>query len=93
MSPASVHARRWQRYYIALPVQVIFRRHGVNTTIVGRGTNLSRGGMTLHAAVPLEPQDHIEIDFQTPSKLHIRGIIRNRAGHRFGVEFLNPIQS
>ena len=61
--------------------------------VPGRGTNLGRGGMALCAEVSLEPQDFIELDFQTPSKLHVPGIIRNRAGHLFGVEFLNPLQS
>jgi hypothetical protein len=32
-------------------------------------------------------------DFKAPSKLHVAGIIRNRAGHRFGLEFLDPLQS
>jgi PilZ domain len=61
--------------------------------VSGRGTELSRGGMALHACLSLEPGDPIEVDFQTPSKLQIAGIIRNRIGYRFGVEFLTPLLS
>ena len=41
----------------------------------------------------LEPGDSIEIDFQTPSKLRVAGIVRNRKGYRFGLEFVTPLPS
>jgi PilZ domain len=93
MTPSSIHARRGRRHHTELPVQVSVRKRGGQTIAPGRGTNLSRGGMALHAKVSLDPEDHIELEFKTPSKPHVAGIIRNRVGHRFGVEFLGPLQS
>ena len=31
----------------------------------------------------------IEVEFQIPSKLRVAGIIRNRTGYCFGLEFIN----
>jgi PilZ domain len=93
MTPSSINARRWRRYHLDLPVQVIVGQGAHRMVVSGRGTELSRGGMALHACLSLEPGDPIEVDFQTPSKLQIAGIIRNRIGYRFGVEFLAPLPS
>src|ERR1700758_1486668 len=93
MTPSSINARRWRRYKVELPVQVIFRKGGPSTVVPGYGTDISRGGMALDAEVSLKRGDLIEVDFQTPSRLHVTGIIRNRSGHRFGIEFLTPLLS
>jgi PilZ domain len=93
MMPSSMTARRWRRYHLDLPVQVMFCKGSERIVVSGRGTELGRGGMALDAGVSLERGDLIEVDFQTPSRLHVTGIIRNRAGHRFGVEFLTPLLS
>jgi hypothetical protein len=54
---------------------------------------LSGRGMALHAEVSLERRDLIEVAFQTPSRLHVTGIIRNRAGHplRSGIPHSTPV--
>ena len=91
MTPSSIHARRWRRYHLDLPVRVIVRKGAERVVLLGRGTDLGRGGMALLAELSAERGDLIELYFQTPSKLHVTGIVRNRTGQRFGVEFLAPL--
>lgn len=86
-------ARRWRRFNVELPVRVIVRKGGLSTVAPGRGTELSCGGMALLAVLCLEPGDSIEIDFQTPSKLQVAGIVRNRKGYRLGPKFVTPLPS
>jgi PilZ domain len=93
MTPSSINARRWRRYHLNLPVHVIVGQGSQRMAVSSRGTELSRGGVALHAYLSLQPGDPIEVDFQTPSKLQIAGIIRNRIGYRFGMEFLTPLLS
>ena len=59
--------------------------------VPGRGTELSRGGMALYVGIPMKPGDQIEIEFQTPSKLRVSGIIRDSDSYYFGLEFLTPL--
>lgn len=47
--------------------------------------------MAVTAGVELKPGDRIEIEFTPPysgSPIRIRGIVRNRKGYRYGMEFL-----
>jgi PilZ domain len=88
MSLNSANTRRWQRYEVDLPVRVIFHSRMLNLDVPGRGTELSRGGMSLYAGLPLQPGDPVEVQFQTPSNLRVAGVIRNRTGYWFGLEFL-----
>ncbi len=90
---ARLTARRWRRYPVDIPVQVALRDGAEKLVVLGRGTELSRGGMALYAGLTLKPGDPIEVEFQTPSKLRVAGIIRNRIGYCFGLEFLTPLPS
>jgi len=83
--------RRWRRYPVDLPVEVALRNGAEKVVVPGRGTELSSGGMALYAGVPLKPGDLIEVEFQIPSSLQVSGIIRNRDGYCFGLEFLIPL--
>ena len=87
--------RRWQRYPIDLPVRVVIP-NGVGGTSAfspARGTAVSGGGMALYVDLPLKRDDAIEVEFQTPSKLQVTGIVRNHINHCFGLEFVNPLSS
>lgn len=56
----------------------------------GRGNELSEGGMALTAGVELRLGDLVDIEFTPPysgSPLRHRGIVRNRTGYRYGIEF------
>jgi len=84
--------RRWQRHKVDVPIRVIVHRPEKTTLYDGRGNELSEGGMALTAGVELIPGDTVDIEFTPPySGLPIRhtGIVRNRTGYRYGVEFLS----
>lgn len=84
-------ARRWPRHRIDVPIRVIVHGAGKTRVIVGRGNELSEGGMALTAGVELNPGDEAEVEFTPPysgQPIRIRGAVRNRKGYRYGVEFL-----
>jgi hypothetical protein len=86
-----VNTRRWSRHPVELPVRV-FPRGGDSKLIVqGRGIEMSEGGMTLYAGLPLKPGDLMELEFQTPGRTRIAAVVRNRTGFCFGLEFLTPL--
>jgi len=87
-SPANT--RRWPRHPVELPVRVFPRGGDSKLTVQGRGIEMSEGGMTLYAGVPLKPGDLMEIEFQT-SGARVAAIVRNRTGFCFGLEFLTPL--
>ena len=88
-SPASV--RRWPRHQVALPVRIATGENA--STIAGLATEISRGGMALYGGVPLEPGDLMAVEFPTSSPVCVAGIVRNRSGFCFGLEFLSVVMS
>jgi hypothetical protein len=83
--------RRWPRYRLDVPLRVIVHGPGKTTVIVGRGNELNEGGMALTAGVELKLGDQAEIEFTPPymgSPIRVRGVVRNRKGYRYGMEFL-----
>jgi len=88
----SPNTRRWQRYPVDLPV-CITGNGPCSLAVIGRGTELSEGGMALYAGINLQLGDLIEIEFGTPSPARVTGIIRNRACYSFGFEFLIPLRA
>ncbi len=80
--------RSWRRYPVDLPVQVVFHNGAEKLVVRGRGTDLSRRGMALYVGLTLKPGDPIEVEFQTPARVRVVGIVRNRIGYCFGLEFL-----
>lgn len=88
MTPSDANARRWQRHPVELPVRILPCSRLPATSVAGLGTTLSQGGMALYAGVDMEPDDLIEVEFKTPNPVRVMAAIRNRSGHRFGLEFL-----
>jgi hypothetical protein len=83
--------RRWPRYRLDVPLRVIVHGPGKTTVIVGRGNELNEGGMALTAGVELKLGDQTEIEFTPPYAglpIRIRGVVRNRKGYRYGMEFV-----
>lgn len=83
--------RRWQRRHLDVPIRVIVHSPSKTSVFVGRGNELSEGGMAVTAGVELKTGDEAEIEFTPPysgGPIRIRGIVRNRAGYRYGMEFV-----
>src|ERR1700736_749986 len=88
-----VNTRRWSRHPVELPVRVIPRGGDSKMVIQGRGIEMSEGGMTLYAGVPLKPGDLMDLEFQTPGGARIAAVVRNQTGFCFGLEFLTPLSA
>ena len=83
--------RRWRRFSLDVPIRIIVHTPSKTSVIVGRGNELSEGGMAVTAGVELRLGDETEIEFTPPysdSPIRIRGVVRNRAGYRYGMEFV-----
>ena len=81
-----VSTRRWPRYQVKLPVSISSGEAG--SAIAGLVTEISQRGMAVYGGVRLKPGDKMEVEFPTSSHLKITGIVRNRSGYCFGLEFL-----
>ena len=83
--------RRWPRLHLDVPIRVIVHGRSKTSVIVGRGNELNEGGMALTAGVELRLGDQTEIEFTPPYSglpIRIRGVVRNRKGYRYGMEFV-----
>lgn len=88
---AEKRTRRWPRLHLDVPIRVIVHGPSKTSVIVARGNELNEGGMALTAGVELNLGDQTEIEFTPPyagSPIRIRGIVRNRKGYRYGMEFV-----
>jgi hypothetical protein len=88
-----VNTRRWSRHPVELPVRVFPRGGDSKLTVQGRGIEMSEGGMTLYAGLPLKPGDLMDLEFQTPGGARVAAVVRNRTGFCFGLEFLTPLSA
>lgn len=90
---ASAKTRRWPRYPAQLPVLISVKNDASEVAVPGLASEISRSGMALYGGVPLQPGDVMEVEFQTSGKPRVAGVVRNRSGFCFGLEFLNLIGS
>lgn len=94
-SPAFPHTRRWRRSDLDVPIRVIVRDSDKTKLHDGRGNGLSQGGMAVTAGVELKAGDYVGIEFTpayTGTPIRVRGIVRNRAGYHYGIEFVTDNQ-
>jgi hypothetical protein len=83
--------RRWPRHHLDVPIRVIVHSAEKTSVFVGRGNELSEGGLALTAGVELRTGDEAHIEFTPPYSgvpIRIRGVVRNRVGYRYGMEFV-----
>ena len=70
--------RRWRRHHLDVPIRVIVHRAEKTSVFVGRGNELSEGGLALTAGVELKIGDAAEIEFTPPysgGPIRIRGVV------------------
>jgi hypothetical protein len=82
-------ARRWPRHHVELPVRLT--SNGFTAQVPGLATEISRGGMALYGGVLLQPGDPIEIEFWPSTRIRMTGVVRNRTGYCFGLEFFTEV--
>jgi hypothetical protein len=79
--------RRYPRFRMHTPVFIAVPGT-TNTVVPGLVSKLSRTGMELYAGVNLQPGDLMEVEFRTTGrKIHVAGIVCNRSGFCFGLQF------
>lgn len=85
-------SRRWERHSTSIPVEVtVFLNRG-RANHRGEASDLSRGGMRLFLPRELDPGTSLILEFLIPYqalKFNLCGVIRNRSGFNYGVEFIN----
>jgi hypothetical protein len=87
----SRYKRRWERRLIDVPTRVVADDLTGGNVIVGRGTEMSEGGIRLFAVanLPVGTQINVElIDLPCGPPVCVRGIVRNRQVYLYGIEFL-----
>jgi c-di-GMP-binding flagellar brake protein YcgR len=90
-SPAE-QQRRTPRYKLDLRAKIVYRRNGLNQSAIARGQDVSEGGMAMFVPIEFGKDDAIEVEFTLPQSrlpLRIHAVVRNRDGHRYGLEFVN----
>jgi hypothetical protein len=83
--------RRWQRHKLDLPIRLILQRDGKTSIVSARGSEVSEGGLLVFAGAELKTGDEIAVEFTPPfssEPIRVRGTVRNRAGYKYGVEFI-----
>jgi len=83
----AINTRRWPRYHVHLPVFIAVKAEDGSVAVPGLVSEVSRSGMELYGGVDLHPGDVMEVEFQAPGGVRIAGIVRNRSGYCFGLEF------
>ncbi len=91
-NPTIHNTRRAPRYRASLPV-MISRCDGSGVAVPGLTSEISQTGMAVFGGVTLETGDLMEVEFQTEGRFRVEGIVRNRTGYCFGLEFLNVLPS
>jgi hypothetical protein len=88
---AGEEQRRWQRYQFTVPVRVTIEQPRHATLVDTRACEMNDGGITICAKAELSIGAQLEIRFMPPSfdfPLTLRGVVRDAAKDRYGVEFL-----
>jgi len=83
--------RRWPRYKVDVPVRVITQGLTKVAIVQGRGSELNNGGMAIFAGTELAIDTQVQVEFTPPysgQPIRVRCFVRNRAGYRYGVEFI-----
>ncbi len=87
------NTRLWPRYHVRLPVLICAEGDSSKVAVPGLACEISQRGMALYGGIDLLPGDLMEVRFQNSAKLSVSGIIRNRSGFCFGLEFLETMAS
>ncbi len=83
-----INTRRWPRFHVHLPVFIAAETADSQIAIPGMVSAISRAGMEVYGGVPLRLGDLMEVEFRAPGTVRVAGIVRNRSGYCFGLEFL-----
>ena len=94
--PGHAAERRWPRYNVDVPVQVV--THGPTNAAIaqGRGSELNCGGMAVSGGIELPIGAQVEVEFTPPCSVQpvrVRCFVRNRQRYTYGLEFITENDS
>ncbi len=95
MEKQNVDRRRWERYPVKIRTKITINQNGKSSLLHGEASDVSRGGLKLFIPRDLEPGFIVLMELSLPyhsQVMAIRGILRNRHGFNYGIEFVNPTQ-
>lgn len=84
--------RRFRRFRVDIRLRLITGPANNNRTIFARGSNISEGGMRVFVPADLVLGELVTLELILPyseQKIAVRGILRNRDGFSYGVEYLS----
>lgn len=84
-------SRRWRRYRLTVPIQVTIEEPRHTTLVDTRTCQVNDGGIAMCTNAELSIGTQAEIEFMPASfdfPLTLRGVVRNRCGKQYGVEFV-----
>lgn len=85
------NTRQWRRYQIDLPVRIVALNGIPTMPVLASGTEISRAGMALRAAIAFELGDMMQLQFPTSSPSRVTAVVRNRNANSFGLQFLTQL--
>ena len=86
---AKVPQRRWRRFHFDVAVRLVVQGSH-RTEVVGRGCDLSEGGIAVHAPIEMALGDLAEIEFcpaYSGLPVRVSAIVRHRCRYVYGLEF------
>jgi TonB family protein len=87
---AEINKRRFPRYSVAIPVDVVVLRSGIPATIPGRSLDVSAGGVAAVLSGELRSGEWVGVSFQLPTvkePVQAKAMVRHHGPLRCGLQF------
>lgn len=84
--------RRWERFAVKIRTKITLNQQGETQSFFGEASDVSQGGLRLFMPREIETGVIVLMELSLPynsQPLAVRGLIRNRSGFNYGVEFTN----
>jgi len=91
METSQSERRRWERYPVNLRTKITINCGGETSSFFGEATDLSHGGLKLFMPRDVAAGIIVLVELAFPynaRSVALRGMIRNRAGFSYGIEFI-----
>jgi TonB family protein len=90
-NPGKSNRRRFGRFPVAVPVDIVVLRSGVPSTIPGRSIEVSEGGVSAVLAGEVQPGEAVGVALQLPFVLEpvqAKAVVRHLGPMRCGIQFI-----
>jgi TonB family protein len=90
-NPGISNRRRFGRFAVAVPVDIVVLRSGVPSTIPGRSIDVGEGGVCAVLAGELQPGEAVGVSLQLPFVLEpvqAKAVVRHHGPLRCGIQFI-----